>query len=57
MKEFQFNLVESELKIVLESITEMEAKVTYICETSTDEDEIADSRKQFNRGAAFIKSS
>lgn len=42
MKSFQLNLVESELKIVLESITELESKMSHICETSNDEDVIAD---------------
>ena len=42
MSEFQLNLVESELKIILEALTEMEHKMSNICETSKDEDEIAD---------------
>ena len=42
MKKFQLSLVESELKIILESITEMESKMKNICESSSDEDEIAD---------------
>ncbi len=42
MSDFQLNLVESELKIILEALTEMEQKMSNICETSNDEDEIAD---------------
>ena len=42
MSEFQLNLAESELKIVLEALIEMEEKMKNICETSSDEDEIAD---------------
>ena len=42
MSDFQLNLVESELKIILEALTEMEKKMSNICETSNDEDEIAD---------------
>lgn len=42
MKSFELNLVESELKIVLEALTELESKMASICETSKDEDEIAD---------------
>jgi hypothetical protein len=42
MSQFQLNLVESELKIVLEALIEMESRMAHICETSDDEDEIAD---------------
>tara|TARA_B110000211_G_C13839814_1_gene447373 strand:- start:44 stop:277 length:234 start_codon:yes stop_codon:yes gene_type:complete len=42
MRNFEMNLVESELKIILESLIEMESKMSNICETSDDEDEIAD---------------
>lgn len=42
MSDFQLNLVESELKIILEALTEMEQKMSNICETSNDEDEIAE---------------
>ncbi|WP_444898367.1 hypothetical protein ACJJIX_16595 [Microbulbifer sp. VAAC004] len=42
MNEFQLNLVESELKIILEALIEMEKKMSNICETSDNEDEIAD---------------
>ncbi|AFU99376.1 hypothetical protein [Simiduia agarivorans] len=42
MSDFQLNLVESELKIVLEALTEMETRMSNICEASNDEDEVAD---------------
>ena len=42
MSKFTLELVESELKIVLEALTEMESRFTKICDTSKDEDEIAD---------------
>ena len=42
MSSFELNLAESELKIVLEALTELEMKMATICDTSTDEDEIAD---------------
>lgn len=42
MSQFKLNLAESEVKIVLESLVEMELKMANICETSNDEDEIAD---------------
>ncbi|MGI2169783.1 hypothetical protein ACROAE_06250 [Shewanella sp. MF05960] len=42
MSQFQLNLAESELKIILESLVEMELKMAQVCETSQDEDEIAD---------------
>jgi hypothetical protein len=42
MSEFTLELVESELKIVLEALTDMENRFTKICNTSKDEDEIAD---------------
>lgn len=42
MSSFELNLVESELKIVLEALTELETKMATICDTSDDEDEIAD---------------
>jgi hypothetical protein len=40
MSSFELNLVESELKIILEALTELETKMSTICDTS--EDEIAD---------------
>jgi len=42
MSAFKLELVESELKIVLESLTEMESRMATVCATSDDEDEIAD---------------
>jgi hypothetical protein len=42
MSRFQLNLAESELKIILESLVEMESKMANVCETSQDEDEIAE---------------
>lgn len=42
MSEFQITLAESEVKIVLEALMEMESRMAKICETSNDEDEIAD---------------
>ncbi len=42
MSSFELSLAESELKIVLEALTELEKKMATICDNSTDEDEIAD---------------
>jgi hypothetical protein len=42
MSEFQLNLVQSELKIILEALIEKESLMADICETSDDADEIAD---------------
>jgi hypothetical protein len=42
MSRFQLNLAESELKIILESLVEMESTMANVCETSQDEDEIAE---------------
>lgn len=42
MSSIQLEFVESELKIVLEALSELEAKMASICENSEDEDEIAD---------------
>jgi len=42
MRKFKADFVESELKIILEALTEMEQKMSHICETSSDEDEVAD---------------
>jgi len=42
MSYFQINLAESELKIIPEALIEMEKRMTDVCETSADEDEIAD---------------
>lgn len=42
MSTFKLELVESELKIILEAMIELESKMSKICELSNDEDEIAD---------------
>jgi len=42
MSELTLTLAESELKIVLEGLIELERKLATICETSKDEDEVAD---------------
>jgi hypothetical protein len=42
MSSFQLSLVESELKIILEALTELESKMAKICDSSNDEDEVAD---------------
>ena len=38
----KLDLCESEVKILLEALTELEQKMSNICETSDDEDEVAD---------------
>lgn len=42
MKKLELSLVESETKILLEALMEREAAMAEICESSDDEDEIAD---------------
>lgn len=42
MKRLELSLVESEAKILLEALMEKEAAMARICESSDDEDEIAD---------------
>lgn len=42
MSKFHMELVESELKIVLEALLEMEKKMADICNASDDDDEVAD---------------
>lgn len=42
MKKLELSLIESEAKILLEALMEKEAAMAKICESSTDEDEIAD---------------
>ncbi|PCJ20968.1 MAG: hypothetical protein COB04_03640 [Gammaproteobacteria bacterium] len=42
MSSFQLDLVDSELKIVLEALTDMEKKMADICDSSEDEDEVSD---------------
>ena len=42
MMNFHLELIQSELKILLEALTEMESRMSNICANSDDEDEIAD---------------
>ncbi len=42
MTKLEFNLLESETKIILESLIEKEARMVEICHKSDDEDQIAD---------------
>ncbi len=42
MSKFNLSLTESELKVVLEALTDMETKMAYVCATSDNEDEISD---------------
>lgn len=42
MSEFQLNLAQSELKIILEALIEKESLMAQICEASDDPDEVAD---------------
>lgn len=42
MSQFKLELVESELKIVLEALTEMGTRMSKVLNTSDDEDEVAD---------------
>lgn len=42
MSRFKLELAQSELKIVLEALTDLEQKLSSTCEISADEDEIAD---------------
>lgn len=42
MKKLELSLVESEAKILLEALMEREAAMARVCESSDDEDEIAD---------------
>lgn len=42
MKNLELSLVESEVKILLEALIEKDAAMAKICDTSEDEDEIAD---------------
>jgi hypothetical protein len=42
MKSFNLDIVESEVTILLEALTEMERRMENVCATSEDEDEIAD---------------
>ncbi len=42
MSSFNLNVAESELKIILEALSELELKMASICDESSDEDEISD---------------
>jgi len=42
MSKINLSLTESELKIVLEALTDMETKMAHVCATSDNEDEISD---------------
>lgn len=42
MKKFELSLIESEVKLLLEALTEAESRMAHICETSNDEDEVAE---------------
>ena len=42
MKKLELILLESEIKIILEALIEKEITMAEICETSNDEDQIAD---------------
>ena len=42
MNTFHLDLVSSELKIILEALTEMESRMNNLCEISSDEDEISE---------------
>ncbi|SBS27355.1 hypothetical protein MSP8887_00621 [Marinomonas spartinae] len=55
MTNFTIELAESELKLVLESLIEMESKMANICDTSDDEDEIADIGNELIELRLFLK--
>ena len=42
MNKLELSLVESEIKIMLEALIEKEAEMSEVCETSDDEDPVAD---------------
>jgi hypothetical protein len=42
MNNFNLNLAQSELKIILEALIEKEERMREICEISDDEDEVSD---------------
>lgn len=42
MRQIELPLVASETQLVLEALAELEAKWAHICDTSADDDEIAD---------------
>jgi hypothetical protein len=55
MNSFNLELVESELKIVLEALSEMEQRMAQICATSQDEDEVADIGNDLIELRLFLK--
>ena len=55
MNSFNLELVEAELKIVLEALSEMEQRMAQICATSQDEDEIADIGNDLIELRLFLK--
>ncbi len=55
MNSFNLELIESELKIVLEALSEMEQRMSNICTTSNDEDEIADIGNDLIELRLFLK--
>ena len=55
MNSFRLELVESELKIVLEALSEMEQRMAHICATSEDEDEISDIGNDLIELRLFLK--
>ena len=55
MNSFSLELVESELKIVLEALSGMEQKMAHICATSEDEDEISDIGNDLIELRLFLK--
>ncbi len=55
MCSFHLEMVESELKIVLEALIDMENRKLSICETSDDQDEIADVGNELVELRLFLK--
>lgn len=55
MSSFHLEIVESELKIVLEALIDMENRKLYICETSDDNDEIAGIGNELAELRLFLK--
>lgn len=55
MNSFSLELVESELKIVLEALSEMEQRMAHICATSQNENEISDIGNDLIELRLFLK--
>ena len=55
MSHFKLELAASELKIVLEALIEREAQIAKICETSEDQDEVADLGNDLIELRLFLK--